>query len=91
VQVGKHLRVRWRANHLAAYYNVQLYRGRRKVLSLFPVASSTVIKARYLRPGSYRLIVWSGLGAKALARYQRAPWIDVALRVRRLPARIAPR
>jgi hypothetical protein len=76
--------VRWRANPRARYYNVQLFRGRSKRLSIFPSTPSAVIAGRLLRTtGTYRLLVWSGVGAKRLGRYQRQPWINKTLVVRR--------
>jgi hypothetical protein len=61
----------------ADYYNVQVYRGRLKVLSLWPVLEKLTLKRtwRYagrsfeLVPGRYRWYVWPGLGARKLNRY----------------------
>ena len=32
--------------------------------------------------GTYRLLVWSGLGARTLGRYERSPWITKVLTVK---------
>ena len=67
----------WTAVRRAAYYNVQLYRGNRKVLSVWPdrarlqLASTWSIGRRHyrLRPGTYRWYVWPGFGRRSAARY----------------------
>jgi hypothetical protein len=61
----------------ASYYNVQLYRDGRKVLSAWPTVSRLQLagtwsfdRRRYrLRPGRYRWYVWPGVGRRAAARY----------------------
>jgi hypothetical protein len=61
----------------ADYYNVQVYRGRLKVLSLWPVLEKLMLQRtwRYagrsfeLVPGRYRWYVWPGLGERKLNRY----------------------
>ena len=81
--VGRAIALRWRANPKAAYYNVQVFRGRRKILTTFPTGVREVIPARLLtRPGTYRLLVWSGLGAKRRGRYAPTPWLIKTLQVR---------
>jgi hypothetical protein len=80
---GRKISLRWRANPKAAYYNVQVFRGRRKILTTFPTGVREVIPARLLTtPGSYRLLVWSGLGAKRRGRYAPTPWLIKTLQVR---------
>jgi hypothetical protein len=67
----------WWGVSKADYYNVQIYYGRLKVLSLWPVLEKLVLKRtwRYegksfeLVPGRYRWYVWPGLGARKLNRY----------------------
>jgi hypothetical protein len=76
VRAGKKLTVRWKRNPRAAYYNLQLFRGRRKVLTTFPAASTGVIPKGKLAAGSYRMLVWSGIGSKVSARYLSRPWVD---------------
>jgi hypothetical protein len=67
----------WVASAGASYYNVQLFRGSAKILSVWPIATSYLLKKawrferrRYrLAPGVYRWYVWPGMGAKAAAHY----------------------
>jgi HYR domain len=61
----------------ATYYNVQLFRGRTKILSAWPTARRLVIPASWrfagrrqrLTPGTYRWYVWPGFGARAAAEF----------------------
>jgi hypothetical protein len=70
-------RLTWKRVSLASYYNVQLYRGRQKVLSKWPQTASLQVGARWhyrgraytLLPGHYRWYVWPGFGAKGEHRY----------------------
>ncbi len=70
---------RWAVIPRATYYNVQLYRGDRKILSLWPTAPKLPLKrswtfqgVRYrLAPGVYQLFVWPGFGSFAQQRYGR--------------------
>jgi hypothetical protein len=67
----------WTKNSEAAYYNVQLFRGQVKILSIWPVGSSLGLKHtwkykghRYtLTRGVYRWYVWPGFGARASVDY----------------------
>ena len=67
----------WFAAPKASYYNVQLYRGRTKVLSAWPVATKLKLAGswRYagqtftFGPGQYRWYVFPGLGDRAANRY----------------------
>jgi hypothetical protein len=69
--------LRWMRVERARYYNVQLYRGVRKVLSAWPARPryqlerrwSYAGKRRRLEPGRYRWYVWPGYGRPAKARY----------------------
>jgi hypothetical protein len=69
--------LRWTPVRRARYYNVQLFRGDRKVLSVWPVRPRYQIKKRWsrlgtpqrLRRGRYRWYVWPGFGARPKARY----------------------
>jgi hypothetical protein len=69
--------LRWPPVDRARYYNVQLFRGKHKVLSRWPTAhhlrlhrSWTFHGRRYrLKPGRYRWFVWPGFGARAAHRY----------------------
>ena len=70
--------LRWRQKRGAAYYHVQLFRGHKRVLALWPEAHQLGLPAAWrwsghrhrLRPGHYRWYVWAGLGARSLARYR---------------------
>jgi large repetitive protein len=63
--------LRWTAVAKARYYNVQLYRGKKKVLSTWPVRARLQLKRRWryqtypfrLRTGTYRWYVWPAFGA----------------------------
>jgi hypothetical protein len=67
----------WVASAGASYYNVQLFRGATKILSIWPTTSSLQLRKtwtyrgrRYrLTPALYRWYVWPGIGSKAAARY----------------------
>jgi len=61
----------------ASYYNVQLFRGSHKVLSVWPTRPRLRLPGRWsyagktyrLSPGRYRWYVWPGQGALKAARY----------------------
>lgn len=57
----------WDAAPRATYYNVQVYRGRTKVLTLWPGNES--LRLRRLAPGRYRWYVWPGYGARSRRNY----------------------
>jgi hypothetical protein len=69
--------LRWTAVRHASYYNVQLFRGRRKVLSAWPAQPRLELERswRYggrrvrLKPGLYRWLVWPGSGPRARNDY----------------------
>jgi hypothetical protein len=69
----------WRAREAARYYNVQLFRNGRKVLSAWPRAERYQLRRswRYghrrhrLAAGRYRWYVWPGYGPRAQRRYGR--------------------
>jgi hypothetical protein len=71
--------LRWRAVSRATYYNVQLYRAGRKVLTSWPARPSLQLRVRWkfngrldgLKPGTYRWYVWPGYGPAAQRRYGR--------------------
>jgi hypothetical protein len=69
------IRLRWRGNRRATFYNVQVFTGRRKILSVFPRAASFTLRPGTLRRGRHRIIVWSASGSKLAPSYQRAPWV----------------
>jgi hypothetical protein len=69
--------LRWHAIAHARYYNVQVFRGSRKVLSAWPTRPGLHLHRawsfnghRYkLRRGSYRWYVWPGFGSRSAHRY----------------------
>jgi hypothetical protein len=69
--------LRWTAVRGARYYNVQLFRGTRKVLSAWPRAARLRLepawrfggRARRLTAGRYRWYVWPGIGRRSADRY----------------------
>ena len=69
--------LQWPSVRRARYYNVQLFRGGRKLLSVWPVRPSYQLKRswmfqgkrRRLVPGTYRWMVWPGYGRRAKGRY----------------------
>jgi hypothetical protein len=69
--------LRWPPVAGARYYNVQLFRGKRKVLSAWPTRHRLRLKRSWsfhgrrqrLRPGHYRWFVWPGFGARAAQHY----------------------
>lgn len=71
--------LRWTPVRGADYYNVQLWRGKRKVLSTWPSRARLELKRawryfgkRRLQPGvEYRWLVWPGAGPRALNDYGR--------------------
>jgi hypothetical protein len=77
VRMGRPPLLRWMPVRRARYYNVQLFRGDRKVLSAWPARPRYQIKKRWtlrgtpqrLKRGRYRWYVWPGFGARPKARY----------------------
>jgi hypothetical protein len=69
----------WRRVARASYYNVQLYRGRVKLLSTWPTRTRLQLRARWiylgrqrrLTPGTYQWYVWPGYGRPAARNYGR--------------------
>jgi hypothetical protein len=72
-------RLQWRRVKGADYYNVQLYRGGRKILSLWPNSTHLQLALRWrfrghlmrLTTGRYDWYVWPGFGARARRHYGR--------------------
>lgn len=70
--------LRWERVVGARYYNVQLFRGAKRVLAAWPETHQLGMPAawkwagrRYrLRPGHYRWYVWAGFGPRSFARYR---------------------
>ena len=69
--------LKWRRVKRADYYNLQLYRGNRKLLSTwvktnhFQLRSSWVFKGKriQLTDARYDWYVWPGFGRRSLRRY----------------------
>lgn len=67
----------WRPATRASYYNVQLFRGKTKVLSAWPTRARFRLRARWtylgrqqrLAPGTYRWFIWPRLGRGAKGHY----------------------
>jgi hypothetical protein len=71
------LHLRWRQAPKATFYNAQLFRAGKKVLSAWPRTARMTVRGswrynghRYrLKAGSYTLYVWPGFGPLALGRF----------------------
>jgi hypothetical protein len=69
--------LRWTPVRRARYYNVQVFRHGRKVLSAWPTKARYRLKRRWtyqgerrrLRPGRYRWVVWPGYGPRSESNY----------------------
>lgn len=69
--------LRWAPAAGASYFNVQLWRGKQKVLSVWPPGTRYQLtgawtydgKKQKLLPGTYTWYVWPGLGPRKAARY----------------------
>jgi hypothetical protein len=69
--------LRWTPVMRASYYNVQLFRDGRKVLSVWPTKARYQLKKRWtyagkrrrLVPGKYRWLVWPGFGRRSKTDY----------------------
>jgi hypothetical protein len=70
-------RLLWKRVRGASYYNVQLYRDGRKILSAWPRGTALQLQRRWtfrgrkyaLSPGTYHWYVWPGFGARSAHRY----------------------
>ena len=75
--------LRWKAVTGASYYNVQLYRGKSKVLSVWPTGTSLALHLSWkyngtkyaLTPGLYHWFVWPGVGARATGHSTERCWV----------------
>jgi hypothetical protein len=80
--------LRWRRVARASYYNVQLYRGRVKVLSAWPTSPRLQLggqwrflgRQRRLTRGSYRWLVWPRFGRRYGALLGQSTFTVVARR-----------
>jgi hypothetical protein len=76
-EVGSPPLVDWTSVTRATYFNMQLWRSGRKILSVWPDKSSYHLRADWrfggrhyaLRQGTYRVYVWPGFGARSAADY----------------------
>ena len=77
-KVGKGgVKLAWTASRGSRYYNVQLYRGGKKILSAWPLTATLKLAQHWqyggkkyeLRPGTYHWYVWPGVGARSASRY----------------------
>jgi hypothetical protein len=79
VRLGHPPLLRWTPVRGAEYYNVQLFRTGRKILTVWPARSQYQLKRRWtyrgkvrrLVPGKYRWLVWPGFGRRSKADYGR--------------------
>jgi hypothetical protein len=79
VRLGHPPLLRWTPVRGAEYYNVQLFRNGRKILTVWPARSQYQLKRRWtyrgevrrLVPGKYRWLVWPGFGRRSKADYGR--------------------
>ena len=76
-RVAKPPLLRWLATKGADYYNVQLFRGTTKILTVWPLKSQFALHRTWkfggrkitLTQGTYHWYVWPGFGARAAVRY----------------------
>ena len=69
--------LRWQRVRGASYYNVQLFRGSKRIYSAWPRTHQVGLPTTWkwsghrfrLRPGRYRWYVWAGFGLRKLAHY----------------------
>jgi hypothetical protein len=70
--------LRWERVGGARYYNVQLFRGAKRVLAAWPATHQFGVPKAWkwegrkyrLSPGRYRWYVWAGFGSRSFARYR---------------------
>ncbi|MDX6542699.1 MAG: hypothetical protein QOK32_302, partial [Gaiellaceae bacterium] len=76
-RVAKPPLLRWIAINGADYYNVQLFRGTTKILTVWPLKHQFALRRTWrfggrkitLTPGTYHWYVWPGFGARTAVRY----------------------
>ena len=69
--------LRWSVVPKASYYNVQLFRDGKKILTLWPIRPLLRVPSTWefagaqfrLTPGVYRWYVWAGFGPRSANRY----------------------
>jgi hypothetical protein len=70
--------LRWGRVRGAAYYNVQLFRGSKRIFAAWPTMNQVGLSDSWkwsghrfrLTPGRYHWYVWAGFGSRRSARYQ---------------------
>src|SRR5919204_996847 len=70
--------LRWAAVRGATYYHVQLFRGSKRILALWPTDHQVGLPAAWkwagkhyrLGPGRYRWYAWAGMGRRSFANYK---------------------
>jgi hypothetical protein len=70
--------LRWPRIRRASYYNVQLFRGAKRIYSTWPTLHQAGLPTTWkwsghrfhLAPGTYHWYVWAGFGPRSLARYR---------------------
>jgi hypothetical protein len=82
LRAGRAVSLRWRKDQRARYYNVQLYRGKRKVYTHWPGGLRLRLPGELIAKGRVALVIWSGIGPRSRARYVRTPWVARLLVVR---------
>ena len=76
-EVSRPPRLTWKKVRRARYYNVQLFKGRKKILSPWPKKANFQLKSSWkyngkkykLTPGLYRWYVWPGIGSTKRQKY----------------------
>jgi len=71
------VKLAWVAKPGSRFYNVQLFRGGKKILSAWPVTATLRVARRWayagkaykLSPGTYHWYVWPGIGARTTSHY----------------------
>jgi hypothetical protein len=69
--------LRWRKIARASYYNVQVFRNGKKILSAWPTKPHYQLRSKWryrgkrhrLVPGTYRWLLWAGYGKRSEHRY----------------------
>lgn len=73
------VRFGWRPDRRARFYNLQVFSRAKKVASLFPDRPGRQVR---LRPGRYRVVVWTGLDRASRGRYASRPWVNRTITLR---------
>ena len=76
-RVSKPPLLRWAPVREASYFNVQLFRGKQKIMSAWPTAARLQLTTKWvyekagrtLAPGTYSWFVWPGYGDRRAVKY----------------------